>query len=301
MITIISEQNIQAINTLANTIIALLKAEKVFFSSEYRSDERIKASHSLLEISRAYRKDYRFAGIKTAEQKNADLLETHVNALAALLENKTQNMCHKLKDFSGDIKPKLCRELVSELEVLLITGEIDYADINEVYAALNKPLPKKFKGDVVTDENRSVYNAISKAIAQGSQDIKANSVQHYIDIVNRIDPNDEIDNKKAFVNACREKISDITTLMLTVACKFSSDKFQDMINDAFDNLVVAAACRITEKYRGESNTPVVDVRDIHIGGKGFDLKLTLDDQFINARAVPVDGYFVRFHYRYLVN
>jgi hypothetical protein len=302
MINLISNENIANINTVASSILALLKAKKFFFTSEYNDDSRIKASNSLLELSRAFSEDHihRMNSVKASTNEERAELEALTATLCDLLENKMRYTCQKIKDYSGDIKPKLCRELVSYLEDMLIMGEINLSDIEDVYAAINKPVPKKYKKETLSVEGYEVYRAIRSAINDNAQEIKANSVEHYIDMVNRIDPNDDIDNKKAFLKACWKKLSDPTTIMLCMASKFSSEKFQDMINEAFDNLVLVAASKITDHYRGTNEKPLVDVRSIEIGGKGFDLVIRLDNQLINARAIPVEGYFVRFHYRYII-
>jgi hypothetical protein len=120
---------------------------------------------------------------------------------------------------------------------MLIMGDIDRADVNDVYSSMDKALPKKYTDEEFkkyTDEELSpegleVYRVISLAISNKAEAIKAGSMQHYIDMVNRIDPSEEIISKKAFVAACKKKLSDTTTMMLSVACKFDSD-----ISEAFE-------------------------------------------------------------------
>ena len=281
---------------------ALLKAKKFYFTSKFNDDVRVKPTSSLLELHRAFstHEHHRLEFVAAPTDECKAELETLTATLYNLLDSKSRNACQKTKDYSGDIKPKLCRELISELEDMFIMGDIHLADIEEVYATLNKPVPKKFKGETLTQEGIEVYSAIRRAIYDNAQEIKADSVKHYIDIVNRIDPEDEFTTKKDFLKACLAKLSDISTIRICMAYKFANTQFQEMINDAFDSLVLSAAYKITEHYRGTNKKPSVDVRSIELGGKGFDLVILLDDQLLNARAIPVEGHFVRFHYRYII-
>jgi hypothetical protein len=302
MIKIISDKNIASINATATDIMALLKAEKFFFVNEFNGAQRIKPTCSLIELSRAFStlKHHKYLRVTAPNDVLKKELEKLTATLCGFLGNKSQNTCQKIKDYSGDIKPKLCRELISYLESMLIMGDIECTDIEDVYASLNKPVPKKFKGETLSQEGIEVYNAIHAAINDNAQEIKADSVKHYIDMVNRIDPNDEISAKEEFLKACYAKFSDITTLRLCMAYKFDNAKFQSMINDAFDSLVLTAASKITDHYRGTSKKPSVVVKSIELGGKGFDLAILLDNQLLNARAITVEGHYVRFHYRYIV-
>jgi hypothetical protein len=301
MITLISAENIQQINTVATALMAHLKSTKFFFVSSY-PDARVKASGSLIELSRALDDDHthRMNSVKTANNIDLQTLITQVNTLADLLNNKQQNMCHKLKDYSGDIKVKLCRELVGDLEDMLIEGDITFTDIEDVYATLGKPVAKKYQPAHLNAQGQSVYRAIQRAIKDKAQPIKARSIQHYIDMVNLVDPRGEITTKKAFVKACRKKFSDMNTLMLCVASRFDSDKLQDMITTAFEQLVVTAACKIIEHVHSTNDAPSVEINSLHVGGKGFDFVAIVDGQYLDARAVPVEGCYVRFHYRYII-
>ena len=304
MIKLISTENIKAIEVTAVKIVELIKAKKFYFTSEYNDDARVKGSDSLVSLFRAFSQHphHRMNGLGADKLIDSKKLEVLVSKLSKLLDGKVANTCHKIKDYTkGEIiKPKLCRELISDLEDLLIIGDISLIDIDDVYATIKKPTPKKFKGDVLSDGSQDVYRAIKHSIKDKGQEIKANSMQHYMDMVKRIDPNDEIKDRALFLKACRSKMSDINAMALCMVCKFSSDKFQSMINESFDSMVITAACRITDHYRGDSKKPVIEVRSMRIGAKGFNIVIWLDNQTINARAVPVNGYFVRFHYRYII-
>lgn len=303
MINIISKENLKNIQDITLEIMGLIKANKFFFSCEYNSDQRVKPSSSLLEIYRALpSKNHRFTTITTAENENIQTLETLVINLYGLLLNKTQFATHKLKDYSLDIEPKLCRELVSELEDLFILNEISFTDIEHVYNKLGKNLPKKFSKNVLDLNGEKVYSAIRKEIRESAQEIKANSITHYENMVNRIDPENEIKTAKEFIKIGRKKISDMDSLRLCIAYKFHNEKFYELIDDEFNNIVSFTASRISSHYAfcNDNEQTGVEVRSIHVGGKGFDIVMDANNILINARAVTVQGPYVRFHYRYII-
>lgn len=300
MIKIISVNNIKEINVVASEILLLIKARKFYFSGKYNDDEKVKGSNSFIELSRSINPEYKFKQLTCGNNEDATDLILLVNKLSELLTNKSKFMTFKLKDYSNDIKPKLCRELISELEDLYILGDIDRSDINEVYSTLGKLPPKKFTSNDLNKKGEDVYRAIWNAIQDNAQEIKTNSITHYVEMVNLIDPNDEMISQKEFLIAGRKKLSDLGTLRLCLACKFSSNLFIDLINTEFENLINAAANKITEHYQSDNETPDINIRRINLGGKGFDIIMSIDSKIINARAVPVNGCFVRFHYRYII-
>jgi hypothetical protein len=300
MIKLISSDNIEQINTTASAILTLIKSVKFNYVMKYSTPYRVKASDSLLELSRAFSDIETYSSVESENNADVEKLSSLVTTLSELLDGKSRYTCAKIKDYAGDIKPKLCRELISSLEDLFIVGKIDADDINEVYATLKKPVPKKFANKELSSQGKEVYLAIKAAIEDKAQDIKANSVQHYMDLVKIVDPDDSITDEQEFLKAFRRKISDMFALSLCFAYKFSNDKFQDRINDEFDRLLVNAAYNINSRCNGDNTNPTVVVKQVTLGAKGFDLLIQVDDLVLHARAIPVEGHFVRFHYRYIV-
>lgn len=303
MLNIISNENIVKINETSKALIDLLKEEKFFIKTSFQDNNiRIKGTSTLLEISRAISDDInnRFTSLVSPSEESNDKIAFLVSELSKLVDNKPVNMCHKLKDLAGDIKPKLCRELVSSLEDMLIMGEITSADIDEVYEALNKPIPKKFNRLSLDDRAQEIYISIKRAIADKAEPIKARCVEHYAEMVKRIDPSNEIEDKALFVKECRKCVSDISTLALCVAYKFSNDDFFEMVSESFNSLVMSAASAIDDKITDKERAVDVKIESISVGGKGFDLTCQINDSSYHARAIPVEGPYVRFHYRYIV-
>jgi hypothetical protein len=300
MIHIISNSNLENIKSTANEILVLLKSKKIFLSSKYNDDIKLKASNSLLEITRAFSETSRFNSI-TSEDNSARIeLQKLTETLSELLLNKTKFMTHKLKDYSKEIKPKLCRELISDLEDLFIFAEINRDDIDHVYATLGKITPKKFSANDLKEDGKEIYRAIRSAIKDKAEVIKSNSIAHYINMVNLIDPDDTIKTPKEFVKIGRDKISDMSTLRLCLAYKFKVDLFSDLINHEFETLLTVASNQICGHNANQGENPEIKVNDVQLGGKGFDIHMSIDGIRIHARAVPVNGYFVLFHYRYII-
>ena len=88
-------------------------------------------------------------------------------------------------------------------------------------------------------------------------------------------------------------------LRLCIACKFNNEKFLKLINENFIECVNYAATKVADYHRTDKK-PVVEVNSTTVGGKGFDLRLTLNARLMHVRAIPVNGYYVRFHYRYII-
>lgn len=301
MIDVIKDENINAINKTAKEILAFLKSNKVFFTSKYDSDVRIKASTCMFEIFRTIDGSDRFLSV-TAEREGAiSELKALIDNLNYLLENKRNFRLFKMKEYSLEtVKVKMCRELVSELEDMYVLNQIEREDINHVYATLGKPVPRKFSANDVLDENKAVYYAIRNAMKDRAEEIKTNSFNHYVKMTQRIDPNDEFNTPKEFIKAGRKSISDMISLRLCYAYKFENDKFHSLINDEFDMMVAVAANNVSTRYQGSNTNPEIKIHDLRVGGKGFDMRISIDNEYFNARAIPVEGVFVRFHYRYII-
>jgi hypothetical protein len=298
MIKIISKANIIKINATALEVMTLIKATKFFFTSEYNADDRINASCEFFYLNDVIKGS---RGLSIITEKASDLkkLKSLITKLYALVGNQRKFTLAKIKDYAGDIKPKLCRELVSDLEDLYILGDINMADIEDVYAALNKPLPKKFAKTEMSSAAKIINSAISKAIREDAQRIRINSIAHYNKMVELIDPSGDFDTVSEFFFAGRKKISDMGTLRLCMACKFDNKRFMKLIDENFDACVNYAASKVAEYHR-EDSKPVVKVNSTKVGGKGFDVELSLNGRSMYVRAIPVEGYYVRFHYRYII-
>lgn len=300
MINVISDSNINAINNTALDIVSFLKKNKLFFSSQYDDDVRIKPSDCLFQITRTIDGSDRFLTVTSENNENVAALKQLVDNLDNLLGNKQKFRIFKIKDYSLEtIKVKICRELVSQLEDLYILNEINQEDINLVYSILGKPVPKKFSANQMFDNSKEVFYAIRNAMTEQAEEIKANSIDYYVSMSNRIDPNNEFNTPQEFIKAGKRNISDMSTLRICYIYKFENDKFYSIINEEFDTMLAVAANNITMKYK-KTNKPEVTVHSLTVGAKGFDLKISLDNEYFNARAIPVEGYFVRFHFRYII-
>lgn len=300
MINIISKESLEKINQSALEILSFIKTNKIFITSKYSSDERIKGSTPLFRIIRAASGDDRFNEISSSSEETTAVFLDIIKNLANLLENTSYFQTHKLKDYSLDIKPKLCRELISKLEDMFIFGEITDVDIKDVYETLGKQIPKKFAQTQLDEIGQKIYSAIRIDIEQKAEDIKAKTITHYMDMVNRIDPDDSINKPLDFVNIGKKKISDMNSLRLCLSCKFENDKFRELVDQEFSNMVIFAASRIADKCPTNNDDIFVDVKNIFIGGKGFDISIDVNGKALSARAIPVEGSYVRFHYRYII-
>jgi hypothetical protein len=201
---IISKNNIDQINTVSTQLLSLLKEKKFFFVSENYANERVKAScefFMLIDVIAGSR----FKGLETECDNDLAKLKSLSDQLYKLLGYKRKFTLSKLKDYSGDIKPKLCRELIGDLEDLFILGDITMTDIKGVYDTLNKKLPKKYATQEMTSNAKVIYSAINSAIKEDAQRIRISSIAHYQNMVKLIDPNDTLNTVKSFFLAGRKK------------------------------------------------------------------------------------------------
>jgi hypothetical protein len=304
MITIISESNIEAINNAAGDLLNFLKAKKIFVVNlnGNRSDDRVKANTDYFILDRLLnnKESQRFQRIEAPCSEDFIQLNTLVDNLNQLVLNKRQFKLFKIKDYSTNvIIKKLCRELVSELEDLFILGEINQSDIESVYALLEKPLPKKFKFQEVAGQALQVFSAIKNEIRHEASDIKSKTIEHYKELVAKIDPDNSSSSIKEFANLAKRKLSDISALRLCIACKYDEDEFIKMVDVEFEQMLSIAASKIVDNSPF-SEEPSISVNSVRVGGKGFDIHAKVNGKALFARAIPVDGYFVRFHYRYII-
>ena len=302
VLSIISNESITNIKAAAGEIERCLKENK-FINSSFSRNVRLNKSEELFVVNRMLSSDEECYSIIAPTDDSLIKLTELVKTLNQLLQTDftARFDLFKIKDYASDIvKVKLCRELVSSLEDLYILGVIKMSDVKDVYETLKKPLPKKYaKPEMTSSAEKVVYSAIKNAIKEDAEHIKTNSIIHYKEMVSLIDPNDEFKNTKDFFSAGRKKISDIEALKLCIACKFDYENFLKLIDDNFVNCVSYAASKVADQHRGDEK-PVIKVNSTKVGGKGFDVSLELDSRSLYVRAIPVKGFYVRFHYRYII-
>lgn len=284
---VVSPPNLVTIREAGQELLDFVKKNKVFTTSEFRGDVRIKSSDCLLVVYRALNGD-RFDSI-TGDK--TPIFAALVERLSSLLGDNTAMMTMNIGQYAKDITPRLARETVCHLDSLYVMGQIDINTISYIYECMNKPVPRKF--DKVDDSN-IVYASLSVAIADESHKIKADMVVHYSDMVARVG---DIDNKKEFAKKALT-LMDMQTAAMCVAFRFDDERFMSHVNDAFDMMVRAASSKIAD---AAPEGPDVVINSVKVGNKGFDVNATVNGKNLYARAIPVEGCFVRFHYRYIIS
>lgn len=287
MINLIKPESIESISQAAKDLMSHLKANKI-----QACYGRATASSEL------YQFEYWIA---------RDLLKGDAAAVDKLKElvSKLSELAHftlyKISDYSKPdvLIKKLSRDLVSSLENMYVLGEVSQSDIEQVYSNIGKPAPKKYKFFEVKGASKYVYSAISGEIRKESESIKLATISHYKELVARLDPENEAATPKDFLNLASAKLSDLDAIRICLAYKFQPDSFDKIIDDAFESSIAFAAVRIID-HCSASESPEVIIHNIHVGGKGFDVSLSVDGKQLHARAIPVEGCYVRFHYRYII-
>lgn len=306
MITLISDNNLSNINKVAQNLITLIKKEKFFFTSKFQGKSRVKITDEAFRVNRALNgEDTHFEAI---DAPNTDLL-TELKTLMVELysyieEGRNGYQGYKLKEYADTdkVKVKLCRDLVSELEDRYVNAEVTLSDIKYVYNYLNKPMPKKYiKVGKSNKVSKDIFNAISAAIAPKAQQFKDELIEHYANMVHKIDPQQSIANTKEFVKAARMKIADIHVVRICTLYRFDKAVFNKAVDEHYDNQLRLTASRVAEYASTSSENPRVEINHISPSSKGFDVSLLVDGQQISARAISVIGAFVSFHYRYIVH
>ncbi len=301
MIKLIQPAKIEKITKVAAEILEYLKANKIVIKNTYAKEERISGGVELYRVTRFIDGNDRFYAIEAATKKAFNGFAKLIKKLVGLLSKHGLYQTHKLKDYaSADvIQVKLCRDLVSELDDLYMLGEINLADIKEVYSILGKSVPKRFKLMPITDASKKITGAISVAIRGSAEHIKHSAITHYEELVKKIDPADTAQTPKEFLTLALRRLSDIDAVRMCITCKFDRAAFEKMVTKEFEGTITYSAVRISE-HCCITDAPKVKVNNIHVGAKGFDISITVNDQTLFARAIPVEGYFVRFHYRYII-
>lgn len=299
MINLIKPDNLQAINEAANAIVSHLKTNKIYFvrrDSEYRA----LASQELYNFTRAIAKEKFCDTLKGDDKALAELNEL-VSNLTALLGERRDFRVYKLSDYSKPdvLLKKMSRDIASYLADLYVMGEVTQADIEQVYANIGKPVAKKFKFISLKGESKKLYSLLSQEIRGESAEIKAATTKHYEAMVSKIDPSNSAQTPKEFLELAFKKLSDIDASRMCMALRFDEDKFQEMIEYSFEMNIAYAAIRIIE-HCDISDSPSISVNSVKVGGKGFDVSVNVGGKTLNARAIPVEGFFVRFHYRYII-
>lgn len=299
LINVISTQNIADIKAKASEILALLKAKKLFLTCEYQDDRRIKGSDCLVFIHRAFNDD-RFNTVTGESDEAVTLLNTMVHDLAFLLANKSAMMGLKVSDYTKDPLPRLCREIVPYLDDMYIQGDITLDDINDLYKKMGKAIPNKFSRVDLDNKGEVVYAKLSAEIADNAQEIKARMISHYESMVTRIDPDNSINDMKDFIKAGKKVLSCIHTLSALLAFKFDNERFLNSIHREFEVMIMVAASKIADNAP-TNDTVDVTIHSVQIGGKGFDVRATVNGKSLYARAITAEGPFVRLHYRYIIS
>jgi hypothetical protein len=96
-------------------------------------------------------------------------------------------------------------------------------------------------------------------------------------------------------------VKDLNTAAMVAMYVYDNDRFLAMIEESYQYLVSFTSGRIAEHVRATNENPSIEVLSLSLGGKGFNVNLKVEGQYLEARAIPVEGAFVSFHYRYLVN
>ena len=299
---LLNPQNLESIKSTAIEMIAHCKANKMFLVDAHNPERksRVLPSLELLMIQRSFNPE-------RYEVINGDVhaliqLKILVDKMFEMLDFNTIMMCSTIKQFSKGAEKRITRETVPYIESAFILGEIDREFINNVYNVLGKAVPKKYTTyDLdTTPECFKIYTDIQVQITDKTQDIKVNTIQHYKAMVERIEDSSTktTDTMKEFFNVAKYKIRDITAIKMCIACKFDHERFLELIDKDVENMVITAANRIICHVNKDSD---VLIKEVTIGNKGFDVWFKSEGRNYNARAIPVNGYFVRFHYRYIIS
>jgi hypothetical protein len=294
MIKVIQEKHITKIVSAADALLAHLKQNETFISSSNR-EERIGTTTDLFRITRLIKGNDRFQSIKSPALATFKKL---TNNLTKTLSSDGLFQLFKLADYTKPdiIKVKICRELISELDNLYVLGQITDKDIKEVYSILDKPVPKRFNIVVLNSTGKKLSVAISKAIKPEAEYIKQNTIKYYADLANLIGQNCSAEE---FIKLAFKKLSDLSAIRLCFAYKFRQEHFNKIINEEFNNLITYTSFKIAERCV-DAEPKKVKVTGLDLGAKGFDISITVNEQNLYARAIPVEGCYTRFHYRYII-
>lgn len=228
-----------------------------------------------------------------------------VNEIAELFDNSRYVLMNSFRIMSGDkAEMKIARNLLPKVELEYLSLQMSMEDVINIYKMANTSLPPKYKReDVQFTEALTIRKELEIAIGDKCDSIKESTYNHYKKIVDTIDPNDEITDYIEFMNLARKSIKDNQTIYTAMMFKFRLDTFQRDIDDIYNYMLNTTTNKIYEyaKFRGVENSENVTVKSVKVGAKGFDVLIDVDGLEIYARAIPVNGCFVRFHYRYIVS
>lgn len=298
MISYIQPPQQKIIHQAATDLLSHLKANKIYFVSYDDRQRRALGGDELYSYDRALDTKRHYENIDA--KANPELVRL-VTELKAALKHR-QFKAYKISDYTKPevLLKKMSRDIISELEDLYICGEATEADVKQVYKNIGKEPAKKFKFTELKGEYKKLYSEISLAIKDKASEIKLSTIEHYKRVANKIDPDREATTPKEFISrAYKAKVKDMFVVRLCVAYIFDNDKFSDLVNENFNSEVAFAAFRILE-HSNNADANDVKVHRVTIGAKGFELAITVNGRTLNARAIPVEGYQVRFHYRYII-
>lgn len=282
---------------LSAEIIQLCKTNKIFITHNYsEKDDRVRGVTQILEVMEAFgSKEHTFF----KEQEGVDSLKPLIHEMSELLENRRIFQFAKIKDFLKDQRKLFAREIVPHLELEFILTRVSLKEIKEIYSILDRKIPRKFLNDCInTNEQDLIFAQLKSGLADKSEHIKTATNEHYINTFKRIDPNNENYSEKTFVEVLKTKISDLSTIRMLFAYKFDRELYNKMIDESMDFAIITAAIKISSFLPEKSQE--IEIKETSVGSKGLDVLFEHNGIRRYARAIPVEGYFVSFHYRWII-
>ena len=298
---LLSESNFSSLKLVSTKLFNFLKSNKIMMvsttDSEYKY--RINPSIDLLDIQRSLEKARNYQFVQCDELLMIEL-KSLVKEMCEMLEDRSSLMCSTIKQYSLGAEKRICRECISYLENSYILGEIEFSLIEKVYSIIDKPLPKKFASLNMecTPENMKVYASIQQQMDEQTVELRTNTIQHYKKMVDFIDSIEETKNIESFMKVARTKLSDISAIRMCIDYKFNYERFLSFVSTEVDNMIITSANRIVNHIGAENE---ILIKETTLGNKGFDVWFKSESRNYNARAIPVNGTFVRFHYRYIIS
>lgn len=301
IVKLLSNENIETLSTLSTEVIQIIKKNKMYLkaASEFSIPRRVMQGESLIQLYRAFTINADFGRDVIEESEASNKVKVLIFKMAECLEGDNLFKYHTFKEFAKGAEVKLSRDCVPHLELAFINSEIDIEFIKNFYEVLGKPIPRKFAGSIVNLDPKFVklLADIKSKVTVESSDIKIRLMEHYKNMVIKIDPENEFKTRKEFIDEGKRKISNMYTLRLCLAYKFKNETFMNLVDEDFNMLINVAASRIIDHVSFDSNVEILDLR---IGNKGFDIKFETEKAIYRARAITAEGPFVRFHYRFII-
>ena len=299
---ITSQDNITKILKMGERLGLLIEFNKVFYESEFGKPYRVTGNDELFWLHRVLNAKDNYKCFECDNVETITEIKELVSGIYVLIDNDFSNCSiniNKLANLDA-IHATICRNSVSKLEMEFILGNIDRESINNIYSVLCKNVPKKYtKYDLVEHgKANELYELVKRSLPIDGCAIKNRIVEHYESMVSLIDPHNELNNHNEFLKAAMKKLCDISSIRMLLACKFKNDNFSSIVDDEFEYTINITANHMLEYVNEESD---VDICDVRVGGNGFDIYFNVDKRCFHARAIPACGYFVRYHFNYIIN